>query len=209
MFTGLVETVGTLAAATGGNPRRLTIATSLASEPVRLGDSVAIEGCCLTVVAADARTLAFEAATETLTRTTLGKLNVGAPVNLERALRLGDRLGGHLVTGHVDGVGTVRARAQVGGSLQLTIEAPAELAHLTAARGSITVAGVSLTVASVSGRQFMVGLVPHTVSVTTLGDLKPGDSVNLEADLIARYLERMLTKEIGLTVETLAARGFA
>jgi riboflavin synthase len=195
MFTGLVETMGTVVAATGSTPRRLTIQSPLPHGEVRLGDSVAVDGCCLTVVAADATGLAFEAATETLARTTLGGLAVGARVNLERALRLGDRLGGHLVAGHVDGVGTVRERAQRGSALYVGIEAPREVGRLTAPRGSITVAGVSLTVTEVRDMTFWVGLIPHTLGATTLGALQVGDRVNLEADLLARYLERLLHVE--------------
>jgi riboflavin synthase len=213
MFTGLVEAQGTIAAVSGpaGDnppsatattvPRRLTIATGLGGQraaggggAMRLGDSVAIDGCCLTVVACDPHQLSFEAATETLSRTTLGALAVGDSVNLERALCFGDRLGGHLVSGHIDGVGTVRLRQQRGSALYFDIEAPPEVARLTAARGSITVAGVSLTVTQVQGDTFSIGLIPHTLDHTTLGRLQAGMQVNLEADLVARYVERLLER---------------
>ena len=208
MFTGLVESQGTVARSTGDTLRRLTIASDLPAPDIRVGDSIAIDGCCLTVVANSAEGLAFEAATETLQRTTIGELKAGDTVNLERALRLGDRLDGHLVAGHVDGVGTVRAREHKGSALYLAIEAPLEVARLTAARGSITVAGVSLTVTGVDGHVFSVGLIPHTVNVTTLGKLQMGQRVNLEADLFARYVERLWElRNPSLTPANLADKG--
>lgn len=191
MFTGLVETMGTVAQRSGDTLRRLTVASALPPADIRVGDSIAIDGCCLTVVEKGLQGLTFEAATETLQRTTLGALQVGDNVNLERSLRLGDRLDGHLVAGHVDGVGTVRQREQKGSALYLGIEAPLEVSRLTAARGSITVAGVSLTVTGVEGHVFFIGLIPHTVQVTTLGAMQVGQRVNLEADLLARYVERL------------------
>jgi riboflavin synthase len=157
-----------------------------------LGDSVAIDGCCLTVVEIEPGHLSFEAASETLARTSLGVLAVGDAVHLERALCFGDRLGGHLVSGHIDAVGHVKHREMRGSALYLTIEAPNEVARLTASRGSITIAGVSLTVTDVVGNAVSVGLIPHTLTHTTLGALAVGDAVNLEADLIARYVERLL-----------------
>ena len=192
MFTGLVEIVGRVARVSGDNPRALTIRSRLPNRATKVGDSVAIDGCCLTVVKKGTGTLTFEAATETLDRTTLGALRAGDAVNLERALRLGDRLGGHLVTGHVDAVGRVRQRQRRGSALYLTIDVPPELSRLVATRGSITVAGVSLTVTAVGERAFSVGLIPFTLEATTLGALAVGGSVNLEADLLARYVARLL-----------------
>ncbi len=192
MFTGLVETMGELASASGASPRRLTIASRLPAGEIDIGDSIAIDGCCLTVVEKGREGLVFEAATETLQRTTLGELAVGSRVNLERALLPQDRLGGHIVLGHVDGVGVVRRRKQDGSALYLGIEAPAEIRRLIASQGSVTVAGVSLTVTSVEDPLFFVGLIPHTLGVTTLGALEPGSRVNLEADVVARYLERLV-----------------
>ena len=214
MFTGLVETVGTVRAAVGTSPRRLTIASAIPPHEVAIGDSVAIDGCCLTAVEVAESGIAFEAATETLSRTTLMGLQPGHRVNLERALRLGDRLGGHLVSGHVDGIGAVRVREYRGSALYLGIEAPDEVARLTAARGSTTIAGVSLTVTDVQDRTFYVALIPHTGQATTLGDLQVGDPVNLEADVIARYVERLMgwqQQQAGssLTVEYLKDVGFA
>ncbi len=199
MFTGLIEAVGAVVRMEGGSPKRLTITSKIPIAEVAIGDSVAVDGCCLTVVHKEERGLTFEAATETLKRTTLGDLQPGVRVNLERSLRVGDRLGGHLVMGHIDGVGTVVGKEQRESALYLSIEAPEELAPLIAARGSVSVAGVSLTVTAVTGRIFEVGLIPHTVKFTSLGDLAEGASVNLEADIIARYLERLTTAHKGLS----------
>jgi riboflavin synthase len=196
MFTGLVETQGTLIAARGTSPRRLTVRSTIPSTEVAIGESVAIDGCCLTVVEATASGLTFEAATETLERTTLGELKVGDVVNLERALCASDRLGGHIVLGHVDAVGEVCTMVPRGSGWYVDIALPAELAHLVASQGSIAVSGVSLTVAAVHGRVFTVMLIPHTRGVTTLGALSAGSRVNLEVDVMARYVERILaTKE--------------
>jgi riboflavin synthase len=192
MFTGLIETVGKVSAVSGTSPKRITIASSYDSEDVAIGASIAIDGCCLTVVEKGTKGLIFEAATETLKRTTIGSLKEGSRVNLERSLKLGDRLDGHLVLGHVDGLGRVTARQQEGSAWYLAIEAPEELAPLIAARGSVTVAGVSLTVTDVAGRVFRVGLIPHTWQVTTLADYAEGAPINLEADVMARYVQRLL-----------------
>lgn len=220
MFTGLVETVGRVRAATGHSPRRLTIESSIPTAEVELGASVAIDGCCLTVVEKHSDALSFEAATETLQRTTLGALKAGDRVNLERALRVGDRLGGHLVAGHVDAVGTVAVREKRGSAVYFGITTPWEVLRLTAPRGSITIAGVSLTVTDVTQDACFVGVIPHTMEVTTFGDLQVGAPVNLEADLVARYLERLVTAREGqapqgagegggLTMEILRSKGFA
>ncbi len=206
MFTGIVQAVGTIAAATPqGDGLRLAIDPGpLDIADVGIGDSIAVNGCCLTVVVrspADAPPrLAFDVSGETL-RCTTG-LDGRSSVNLEKALRLADRLGGHLMTGHVDGVGTVVAFEAVGAvpaaapgatptSWRLEIEAPAALARFIAAKGSIAVQGVSLTVNAVAGARFEVNLIPHTLAVTTLGALAAGASVNLEIDLVARYVARL------------------
>lgn len=220
MFTGLIETVGQLRATRGRTPVRLTIASSIPTAEVALGDSVAIDGCCLTVVAKDGETLSFEAATETLERTTLGRLRIGDRVNLERALKLNDRLGGHLVLGHVDGLGTIRMREPRGSAVYFGVEAPREVLRLTAPRGSIAVAGVSLTVTAVDPKQLYVAVIPHTLGATTMEGFEIGTPVNLEADLLARYVERLMQtagidadarhpQEAGLTVEYLKDKGFA
>ncbi len=200
MFTGIVEAVGQVVAMTPqGDGLRLVIDPgTLAVNDIAIGDSVAVNGCCLTVVTRDKSPprLAFDVSGETL-RCTVG-LDGGSRVNLEQALRLSDRLGGHLVSGHVDGVGRVlrfeAVSAPVGGapSWTLEIEAPADLARFIAAKGSIGVNGVSLTVNEVRGSAFTVNLIPHTLEVTTLCDLAAGMRVNLEVDLVARYIERMV-----------------
>lgn len=192
MFTGLVEAVGTVTVATGNSPKRITIQSRYDQEQVDIGASIAIDGCCLTVVEKGAQGLTFEAATETLKRTTIGALKEGSRVNLERSLRLGDRLDGHLVLGHIDGLGVVRERKQVDSAWYVSIEAPEEIAPLIATRGSVVVAGVSLTVVGVEGRVFQIGLIPHTWQVTTLSDYAVGAPINLEADVMARYAQRLL-----------------
>jgi riboflavin synthase len=195
MFTGIVQSVGRIASATKrGDGVRLAIATGLnASESVAIGDSVCISGCCLTVVALHGATFEFDVSAETL-RCTTG-LDGPGDVNIELALRLADRLGGHLTTGHVDGVGRVTRFAAIEGdaygSWFMEIEAPAELARFIATKGSIAVNGVSLTVNAVVGARFAVNLIPHTLEVTTLRRLEPGASVNLEVDIIARYVARL------------------
>ena len=192
MFSGIVAACGRIVKLTPlEDGLRLTVDTgALELDDVQVGDSIANSGVCLTVVARSGRELQFDVSRETLNCT----VGLAAPgeVNLEKALRANDRLGGHIVTGHVDGVGTVQKFAPVGESHDLVIEAPAALAGYIARKGSITVDGVSLTVNRVSGREFSINLIPHTVAVTTLKHLAPGSRVNLEIDIIARYVERML-----------------
>jgi riboflavin synthase len=195
MFTGIVETVGHI---TRLEPQAAGLRMGLAAgtldlSDVRLGDSIAVSGPCLTVVACGADGFEVDVSSETLARTTLGGKRVGAPVNLEKALRLSDRLGGHLVSGHVDGVGELRARIPEGEYLKLVIGVPAELARYLAGKGSIAIDGVSLTINAAGAAHCEVLTIPHTLERTTLGGLAPGDRVNLEVDLIARYIERLLT----------------
>jgi riboflavin synthase len=199
MFTGIVQAVGRIeTVGEGPAAARLVVdAGALALDDVAIGDSIAVNGCCLTVVAiergAGAPRLAFDVSRETLACT--AGLDVAGPVNLEKALRLADRLGGHLMTGHVDGVGTVVQNERVGegaaGSRHLVVEAPATLAQFIAQKGSIAVSGVSLTVNIVTGARFEVNLIPHTLDATTLARLKTGARVNLEIDLVARYVARL------------------
>jgi riboflavin synthase len=193
VFTGIVQAVGRvrgIVPATKGY--RVTIdAGNLDLADVAIGDSIAVNGCCLTVVEASDGTFAMDVSQETIDRT--AGLAEGAAVNLEKALRLSDRLGGHLVTGHVDGVGTVTEFKPEGESWRLGVEAPSPLARFIARKGSITINGVSLTVNEVSGSTFGVNLIPHTLAVTNLKDLAPGTRVNLEVDLVARYVERLLS----------------
>lgn len=197
MFTGLVSAMGTVAAV-DDRPglRRLTVDSPYDAAGIALGASITHDGVCLTVVevapqAGGARHV-VELAAETLAVTSLARLAVGDRVNLERSLKLGDELGGHLVSGHVDAVGRVSAVAQEGEGWRVHIEAPASLAGLIAPKGSIAVDGVSLTVNRVAGAVFDVLIIPHTWAVTTLSRLKPGDIVNLEADMLARYVARLL-----------------
>jgi riboflavin synthase len=193
MFTGIVQAVGhVVAIEPAGDGLRIGVdAAALDTSDIAIGDSVALDGCCLTVVERDGARLAFDVSAETIA-CTVG-LDARGPVNLEKALRFGDRLGGHLVAGHVDGVGVVRAMRPVAeaGSVTLEVEVPPALARFVAPKGSIAVQGVSLTVNAVDGARFQVNLIPHTLAVTTLGRLAPGARVNLEADLIARYVARL------------------
>ena len=197
MFTGIVAAVGKVAAvAPKGDGLRLVVAPgTLDIADVAVGDSVAVNGCCLTVVAKSGATLGFDVSAETLACTT--GLDGAADVNLEKSLRLSDRLGGHLVAGHVDGVGAVVALERVEevasgtGSFRLVVDAPPGLARFIAVKGSIAVHGVSLTVNEVAGARFHVNLIPHTLGVTTLGAVKPGANVNLEVHLVARYVARL------------------
>lgn len=194
MFTGIVQTTGRLARAEarGGDLRLAISAPGFDTADVSLGDSISVSGCCLTVVAVEDGALAFDVSNESLSLTTLGGLRAGDAVNLEPALRLSDRLGGHLVSGHVDGVGTVVAIEPDARSQRWTVEAPQALARYIAAKGSICVDGVSLTVNAVAGARFEVNLIPHTVAATTFRGRRIGDRVNLEIDLLARYTERLL-----------------
>jgi riboflavin synthase len=194
MFTGIVLDVGEVAARTerGGDVRLAIRVRHLDLSRTAVGDSICVQGCCVTAVTLSADEFEADLSRETLGLTTLGVLNVGSAVNLEPALRAGDALGGHLVSGHVDGVGTVISRTSDARSTRLVIEAPAELARFIARKGSITVDGVSLTVNEVEGPRFGINLIPHTLEVTTLGGLVPGATVNLEIDQVARYVERLL-----------------
>lgn len=197
MFTGLIEAVGNLSAReTRGGDARLRIAMGTlprgSADPVALGESISVNGVCLTVAAFDDAHFEADASRETLSLTTLGTLPVGRALNLERAMRADDRLGGHLVSGHVDGIGRLRSTGEDGLSRLFAFEAPAPLRRYLAAKGSITIDGTSLTVNAVDGDGFTVNLIPHTLAHTTLGALAPGDAVNLEVDQVARYVERLL-----------------
>ncbi len=194
MFTGIVEAVGTVGALEpkGGDVELLIETGSLPLADAKVGDSISVAGACLTVTRLAATAFAADVSTETLARTTLGALKAGHPVNLERALRAGATLGGHYVTGHVDGIARLIEAAEDARSQRLLFEVPAELARYLAPKGSVTLEGVSLTVNEVDGRRFGVNLIPHTRAVTTLGRIAVGDSVNLEVDIIARYLERLV-----------------
>jgi riboflavin synthase len=199
MFTGLVAATGVVVGRSARGPgARLTFRAQLDGGPLALGESIAIDGCCLSVAAILHDGFEADASAETLARTTFGHLAAGRAVNLERALRAGDRMGGHLVTGHVDGVGELVDRRPVGEAVAMTFGAPPSLARFIAEKGSIAVAGVSLTVnavgahAAAAAGRFDVTLIPITLAATNLGGLVPGDRVNLEVDLIARYVARLM-----------------
>ena len=194
MFTGIVQAVGTIARseARGGDVRLWIDAANLDLADVGVGDSICVSGVCLTVVALDRVGFAADVSAETLSCTTFGECAAGAGVNLEKSLRLSDRLGGHLVSGHVDGVGRVVAIEADARSQRWTFAVPAALSRYIAAKGSVCVDGVSLTVNEVDGDRFGVNLIPHTVQVTTFGRRRVGDAVNIEVDMMARYVERLL-----------------
>ena len=194
MFTGIIQATGrvTRSEPRGGDLRLGIVAPEFDTSDVALGESVAVSGCCLTVVAHQGDTLAFDISNESLALTTLGDLGVGDRVNLEKALRLSDRLGGHLVSGHVDAIGRIVSIQTDARSQRWVIEAPPALARYIAAKGSVCVDGVSLTVNTVEGVRFGVNLIPHTLEQTTFGDRRVGDRVNLEIDMLARYVERLL-----------------
>jgi riboflavin synthase len=218
MFTGIIQAVGAVSSLENrGGDLRIGIATgSLPMDDVASGDSIAVSGVCLTVVELRKGEFLADVSGETLRRTVLGMLDVTAPVNLEKALTLATRLGGHLVSGHVDGIGTVTARREDSRSVQFTIRAPDELARYIATKGSICVDGISLTVNAVNGAEFELNIVPHTLAETTMSSYRAGRRVNLEVDLVARYLERLLQGEgaarlgtgTALTRELLESYGF-
>ena len=196
MFTGIVSDVGEVRAIRPGGDTRIEIATRFDTAVLERGASMACSGACLTVIDRGAGWFAVSASSETLSKTTIGGWTAGTPVNLERALKVGDELGGHMVSGHVDGVAQVVETASQGGSLRLVLDAPPALARTIAAKGSVAVDGVSLTVNHVHGARFGVNIIPHTRRFTTLGDLATGDLVNLEIDMLARYVARLLEGEL-------------
>jgi len=199
MFTGIVEELGTVRAVTpNAGGARIEIVAKAVLDDAEIGASIAVNGCCLTVVELLDDGWAADAVTETLDRTSLGSLGAGDPVNLERPVRLADRLGGHVVQGHVDGVGSLRSRTALpDGSTRMTFAAPASVLRHVVEKGSIAVDGISLTVAALDDRAttFDVAVIPHTLTVTTLGPKQPGDPVNLEVDVLAKYVERLLTQQ--------------
>jgi riboflavin synthase len=193
MFTGIVEEMGAVASiesTLGGT--RLTVLAATVLADLKVGDSISINGACLTVVAKHEGSFVVDVSPETLSITTLGRLAGGAPVNLERAMKFNARLGGHLVAGHVDGVGTIRSRRQEGNAVVLVVEAPSDVLRYCVHKGSITVDGISLTINDVTDHSFSATIIPHTSAVTTLGLKQVEDQVNLESDLIGKFVERLL-----------------
>jgi len=193
MFSGIVEEIGAITVlrkTLAGT--KLTILASTVMGDLKIGDSVSVNGICLTVVSRSQRDFSVEVSPETLSVTTLGSFAVGMPVNLERAMKLNERIGGHLVAGHVDGVGVIRSRHQDSNAIVFTIGAPPEILRYCVAKGSITVDGISLTINDLSENWFSVAIIPHTAKVTTLGLKQVNDPVNLESDLIGKYVERLL-----------------
>ena len=212
MFTGLVEDIGTLVTIeryTKG--ARIAVECDLPLDAVEIGDSIAVDGACLTAVAIEGRRFTVDVSLETLQRTTLGQAKVGARVHLERALCLGDRLGGHLVQGHVDGVGKKTAQAKVGQGWDVTWEIPEALLDTVVEKGSITIDGVSLTISRLSDAQVTAAIVPHTAEMTTLTEGQVGEHVNIETDLVGKYVHRILTRKdsSGVTMDALKKAGFA
>jgi len=217
MFTGIIEATGEIAALErrGGDVRLKVRAGKLDMRDVQLGDSIANDGVCLTVVSFDSSSFEVDVSAESLSKTTLGEWQVGRRVNLEKALLPTTRLGGHLVSGHVDGVGTVESRERVGESIRFKVRVPDELAKYIAKKGSVCIDGVSLTVNAVDGVVFEINIIPHTAAETTIGEFQAGRKVNIEVDVIARYLERLLlgdkaadSQSEGLTMAKLAEHGF-
>jgi len=195
MFTGIVTDIGEIATLTPGGQagdRRFVVRTRHDMKPIAIGASIACSGCCLTVIEKGDDWFAVEVSGESLAKTHLGDWKVGSRINLELSLKVGDELGGHLVYGHVDGVGKVVAMTTEGGSVRFTFEAPTDLARFVAAKGSVAIDGISLTVNEVAGNRFGVNVISHTQAVTTLGQAKIGQPVNLEVDMLARYVARLL-----------------
>jgi riboflavin synthase len=195
MFTGLVEEKGAIDSIVPVNNNsavEIAVLTELVCQDAAIGDSIAINGCCLTVIKIDGGKLSFEAGSETLSRTNLGDLTPGSPVNLERALAAGQRMGGHYVSGHIDALGTVDERNDDGEWAEFWFRVPQELTRQMASKGSVAIDGISLTLVGVEAERFSVALIPHTLDVTTLGQRQVGDHVNIETDLLAKYVQRQL-----------------
>ncbi len=218
MFTGIVEELGRLKAIRKSSKSALLdVEAGLVLQDVKLGDSIAVNGVCLTVTSFNNNSFTADVMAETLSKTILGNLKPGDQLNLERALRLSDRLGGHLVSGHIDGVGTIVSQEMVDIALVTEIEAPPAVLKYLVRKGSVAIDGISLTIVDLTARGFTVSLIPHTAKLTTLGFKKTGDSVNLEGDVIGKYVERLMTFEAptnaktskpGLNLEFLSSNGF-
>ena len=213
MFTGLVEDCGTLKDVVRTSTSAvITLGTSLPTDSMSKGDSVAVNGVCLTVVSIGPDSFSADVSPETFSCTTLERLKPGNRVNLERALQVGDRLGGHIVTGHVDTIGSVRSLIPKQNAIVIDIEVPTEISRYLVEKGSVAVDGISLTINAVSGNTFQLSIIPHTFDVTSLEHLRPGSQVNIETDIIGKYVERLMgnkpEKQPELTSEILAKHGF-
>ncbi|HWI50800.1 MAG TPA: riboflavin synthase [Symbiobacteriaceae bacterium] len=213
MFTGLIEEIGAVRSVRrAGRSLHLTVAASRVLEGIRIGDSIAVNGVCLTVVRFDSDTFTADVMPETYDKTNLSRLAPGAPVNLERTLALGDRFGGHIVQGHVDGTGTIMAMERYEIAVLVTVGAPPELLRYLVPKGSVAIDGISLTVLDVGPDRFRVSLIPHSMANTTMVGRNPGDTVNLEIDILAKYVERLLTNQAvqsgGITEAFLREHGF-
>jgi riboflavin synthase len=212
MFTGLIEDIGRITAIERrGAAALLTLTTALPVSEIAIGESVAVNGACLTVTAKTGTTLTFDVSPETIASTTIRALRGGTSVNLERALRLGERMGGHIVTGHIDCIGRLARSSETSGNRVLEFTLPAENARYLISKGSVAINGISLTVNSVTASGFSVNIIPLTQVATTLADLKAGDEVNIETDIIGKYVERLTrpwNSAVGLSMKTLAENGF-
>ena len=213
MFTGIIQQVGRVAAVRGGGQSCvLSIDAGALAPQVRVGDSVCVDGVCLTAASANGPRVDFDVSAETLRLTTLGGLRTGDPVNLEPALQVGDRLGGHFVSGHADGTGAIRRMEQLPGEVRLEVEAPERLTDQMILKGSVAVDGISLTIAALRPGAFEVSLIPHTLAATTLPHKRAGDRVNIECDMIGRWVRKLLGHEEqapgGLSIGDLEAQGF-
>src|SRR3954451_9818728 len=214
MFTGIVEEVGKVTKLeTSGGTRKITVSSTSLSKELKLGDSIAVSGVCLTAARIKpGESFGADLAAETWNRTSLSRIQEGAEINLELPMRADGRFGGHIVQGHVDGTGTFQALDRIKGAddFWLRIEIPTELARYVIYKGSLSIEGISLTVAKIEGTEVTVAIIPHTIKMTNLGSLKSGDPVNLEVDMIAKYVEKMMRGDAGssLTIEELVAKGF-
>ena len=194
MFTGIIEGLGTVSAiASSGPGKRLAIESDFALDQTRIGDSISVSGACLTVVKLHAKRFEVDVSPETLAKTTFGNVKMGDRVNLERAMRLSDRLDGHLVSGHIDGLGILQHREQIGNAISVTIGASKAITRYMIAKGSVAVDGISLTINSSTDNEFGVSIIPHTAKITTIGIKRLGDPVNIETDMIGKYVERFMT----------------
>lgn len=218
MFTGIIEGLGTLTAVKpSGQGARLSVASEVSLETTGIGDSIAVNGACLTAVTISGNRFEVDVSPETLRQTTLGNARVGDRVNIERALRLGDRLDGHLVSGHIDGLGVIRQRTPLSNAIVITISVPTELTRYMIHKGSVAVDGVSLTINDLGPESFEVSIIPHTAGLTTVGFKQPGNRVNIETDMIGKYIERFMTtpgnadaagKKKDIDIALLAKSGF-